>query len=220
MNSESTKDNQTLFKQEENRRVDQLLERMESRLGRIENPLSSPISKILRENCTLLFSSQGHPRDPQEQQVMLSILGLFAYNNWPPDETVGKINGVLKKAGGVIIEGHWRINSGRQDYLILTSNGRVDETNQLHHLLGRMQVAAECVAGIVAALKKGRGRQLLVCTDELGVILKAALTQTGELILSSPVFAEPSRVKMKTTIEILEKLITTPVYPHKVEIDF
>lgn len=201
---------------------DSLLKRVEERLGQIKNPLSPQIEAILKESTRVVFSSER--RNREEREAALSLLGLFSHNNWPSAKK--RTRGSLKdrEKGGVELEAHWRVNRKDKDYLILSSTGRVNlggkRDSKVDHFLGKMEVAADCFEGIKACLEKRRGPRLLVCVDDLGVILDAISIDRGErLVLSSPAFNE-AKIIEEASLESLEELITAHVYPPKVEMFF
>lgn len=199
----------------------QLVEEARTHLGRVENPLRQRFLEILEENATIVFSQETSATNFQEQKVSLALLSLFARNNWLFEKRKG---GILRESGGVRVNGHWRVSSKGELFLLVRANGRVDLEEQkkraaLGTLLTLINVGGDCQLGVESCLSRGHGPRLLVCQDKLGVILETRL-QNEKLVLSSPAFTEKEVNLGNGTIDLFEKLVTTPVYPPQEEINF
>jgi hypothetical protein len=222
MNEQGLEKEESLLREGGKEKAEELFEKADERLNQRESPLGPTVLEVLRETKNIIFSPEA-PGNQGEQEVMLTLLGLLAYNNWPSGE---KENGVLKDSGGIQIEGHWRVNRERQDFLILESNGRLSleegkKEPMVNQFLKRIGIAGDCIKNIKACLRKGQGPRLLVYTDKLGVILNTILGKGGaKLILRSPAFRERSVIKTNAPFNSFRELITATVYPPQVEMIF
>jgi len=228
---EATQDEKVItpsqFKEANAARAEELMAQVESRLVKIDNPLSPKTISILRENSAFVFFPESNV-EIQEQEAMLELLSLFAHNTYQSED---RKNGTLRKLGGVNIETHWRVNVLGEDFLILTSNGRVDLENDeiksaLNQFLTREVEAGNCTETIINCLGQGRGPRLLVCTENSGIILEINSSRNGkEFIVSTPASEKTFNLEGEATnasalFRSFESLVNSYIYPPRVEIDF